>query len=179
MQRPSITTLNDGSERRRIIRMPTFRPQQRYDHRLRDLVQRAGDLSIARLTVSRARRHVGGSARRRDTTRLSATKALTIDDLGASRGSASTAVNRGRWTYWEELCHTSALRAPPCEQWWRCRPVVASLPCARITRMDRRFGRRGKGSGPLRFQVSQQSTARSRRDRVFGRDRSVRSKNRI
>jgi putative transposase len=27
--------------------MPTFRPQQRYDHRLRDLVQHAGDLSIA------------------------------------------------------------------------------------------------------------------------------------
>jgi putative transposase len=27
--------------------MPTFRPQQRYDHRLRDLVQRTGDLSLA------------------------------------------------------------------------------------------------------------------------------------
>jgi hypothetical protein len=31
-----------------IIRMPTTsRPQQRYDHRLRDLVQRTGDLTIA------------------------------------------------------------------------------------------------------------------------------------
>jgi hypothetical protein len=30
-----------------IVRMPTPRPQQRYDHRLRDLVQHTGDLSIA------------------------------------------------------------------------------------------------------------------------------------
>ena len=31
-----------------IVRMPsTFRPQRRYDHRLRDLVQRTGDLTIA------------------------------------------------------------------------------------------------------------------------------------
>jgi hypothetical protein len=31
-----------------IIRMTTrFRPQQRYDHRLRDLVRRTGDLTIA------------------------------------------------------------------------------------------------------------------------------------
>jgi hypothetical protein len=30
-----------------IVRMPTLRPQQRYDHRLRDLVQRTGNLSIA------------------------------------------------------------------------------------------------------------------------------------
>jgi hypothetical protein len=31
-----------------IVRMPsTSRPQQRYDHRLRDLVQRTGDLTIA------------------------------------------------------------------------------------------------------------------------------------
>ena len=30
-----------------IVRMPTPRPQQRYDHRLRDLVQRTRDLSIA------------------------------------------------------------------------------------------------------------------------------------
>jgi putative transposase len=30
-----------------IIRMPTSRPQQRYDHRLRALVRRTGDLSIA------------------------------------------------------------------------------------------------------------------------------------
>jgi hypothetical protein len=36
------------SERPMIIRMTTTsRPQQRYDHRLRDLVQRTGDLSIA------------------------------------------------------------------------------------------------------------------------------------
>jgi hypothetical protein len=31
-----------------IIRMPTTaRPQQRYDHRLRHLVQRAGDVTVA------------------------------------------------------------------------------------------------------------------------------------
>ena len=36
------------SERPMIIRMrTTSRPQQRYDHRLRDLVQRTGDLTIA------------------------------------------------------------------------------------------------------------------------------------
>jgi len=36
------------SERPMIIPMPTAsRPQQRYDHRLRDLVQRSGDLTIA------------------------------------------------------------------------------------------------------------------------------------
>jgi hypothetical protein len=36
------------SERQMIIRMPTAsRQQQRYDHRLRDLVQRTGDLTIA------------------------------------------------------------------------------------------------------------------------------------
>ena len=34
-------------ERLMIVRMPTPRPQQRYDHRLRALVQRTGDLSIA------------------------------------------------------------------------------------------------------------------------------------
>ena len=36
------------SQRPTIIRMTTTsRPQQRYDHRLRDLVQRTGDLTIA------------------------------------------------------------------------------------------------------------------------------------
>ena len=36
------------SERPMIIRMTTTaRPQQRYDHRLRDLVQRTGDVTIA------------------------------------------------------------------------------------------------------------------------------------
>jgi hypothetical protein len=36
------------SNRATIIRMPTMsRPEQRYDHRLRDLVQRTGDLIIA------------------------------------------------------------------------------------------------------------------------------------
>jgi putative transposase len=30
-----------------ISRMPTARPQQRYDHRLREIVQRSGDLTIA------------------------------------------------------------------------------------------------------------------------------------
>jgi len=36
-------------ERPMIISMPTTaRPQQRYDHRLRNLVQRTGDVTIAR-----------------------------------------------------------------------------------------------------------------------------------
>jgi putative transposase len=40
--------LSGVSERPMIVRMPsTSRPQQRYDHRLRDLVQRTGDLTIA------------------------------------------------------------------------------------------------------------------------------------
>ena len=40
--------LRDVSDRPMIIRMrTTSRPQQRYDHRLRDLVQRTGDLTIA------------------------------------------------------------------------------------------------------------------------------------
>jgi len=49
-----------------IIRMTTrSRPQRGYDHRLRDLVQRTGDLTIATDLGARARRPVGGSARRR------------------------------------------------------------------------------------------------------------------
>jgi hypothetical protein len=40
--------LSAVSDRATIIRMPTTsRPQQRYDHRLRDLVRRTGDLTIA------------------------------------------------------------------------------------------------------------------------------------
>jgi hypothetical protein len=40
--------LSGVSERLMIIRMTTpARPQQRYDHRLRDLVRRTGDVSIA------------------------------------------------------------------------------------------------------------------------------------
>jgi putative transposase len=35
------------SERPMIIRMTTSRPQRRYDHRLRDLIQRTGDLTLA------------------------------------------------------------------------------------------------------------------------------------
>ena len=43
-----LEELSGVSERPMIIRMPTAsRPQQRYDHRLRDLVQRTGDLTIA------------------------------------------------------------------------------------------------------------------------------------
>ena len=54
------------SDRPIIVRMSsTFRPQQRYDHRLRHLVQRTGDRSIATNPRSRARRRVDGSARRR------------------------------------------------------------------------------------------------------------------
>jgi hypothetical protein len=40
--------LSGVSERLMIVRMPILRPQQHYDHRLRALVQRTGDLSIAR-----------------------------------------------------------------------------------------------------------------------------------
>jgi hypothetical protein len=44
----SWKTLSAVSDRATIIRMPTTsRPQQRYDHRLRDLVRRTGDLTIA------------------------------------------------------------------------------------------------------------------------------------
>jgi hypothetical protein len=43
-----LEELSGVSDRPIIIRMPTTsRPQQRYDHRLRDLVQRTGDLTIA------------------------------------------------------------------------------------------------------------------------------------
>jgi hypothetical protein len=43
-----LEELSDASERPMIIRMTTTsRPQQRYDHRRRDLVQRTGDLTIA------------------------------------------------------------------------------------------------------------------------------------
>ena len=43
-----LEELSGLSERPMIIRMTTAsRPQQRYDHRLRDLVQRTGDLTIA------------------------------------------------------------------------------------------------------------------------------------
>jgi hypothetical protein len=42
-----LEELSGLSERPMIIRMTTTsRPQQRYDHRLRDLVQRTGDLTI-------------------------------------------------------------------------------------------------------------------------------------
>jgi hypothetical protein len=43
-----LEELSGRSKRPMIIRMTTvFRPQQRYDHRLRDLVQRTGDLTLA------------------------------------------------------------------------------------------------------------------------------------
>jgi hypothetical protein len=43
-----LKELSGLRERPMIIRMTTVcRPQQRYDHRLRDLVQRTGDLTIA------------------------------------------------------------------------------------------------------------------------------------
>jgi putative transposase len=43
-----LEELSDLSQRPMIIRMTTMaRPQQRYDHRLRDLVQRTGDVTIA------------------------------------------------------------------------------------------------------------------------------------
>jgi hypothetical protein len=40
--------LKGVKERRMIMSMPTTaRPQQRYDHRLRDLVHRTGDVTVA------------------------------------------------------------------------------------------------------------------------------------
>jgi putative transposase len=42
-----LEELNGVSERPMIIRMTTPRPQQRYDHRLRELVQRTGDVTVA------------------------------------------------------------------------------------------------------------------------------------
>ena len=43
-----LEDLSNVSDRPIILQMPTMsRPQQRYDHRLRDLVQRTGDLTIA------------------------------------------------------------------------------------------------------------------------------------
>jgi hypothetical protein len=48
-----------------IIPMPTIaRSQQRYDRWLRNLVQRAGDVTVARTWESLARRRPGGSSRR-------------------------------------------------------------------------------------------------------------------
>jgi hypothetical protein len=43
-----LEELSGVNDRPIIVRMPsTSRPQQRYNHRLRDLVQRTGDLTIA------------------------------------------------------------------------------------------------------------------------------------
>ena len=41
-----LEQLSGVTERRMIVPM-TVRPQQRYDHRLRDLIQRTGDVTIA------------------------------------------------------------------------------------------------------------------------------------
>jgi hypothetical protein len=43
----------------------TARPQQRYDHRLRHLVQGTGDVTVARTSESLARRRVAGWAQHR------------------------------------------------------------------------------------------------------------------
>ena len=49
-----LEQLSGATERRMIVLM-TVRPQQRYDHRLRDLIQRTGDVTIATdLGVSRS-----------------------------------------------------------------------------------------------------------------------------
>jgi hypothetical protein len=45
--------------------MTTTRAQRRYDHRLRNLVRRTGNVSIATDLGSLARQPVGGSARHR------------------------------------------------------------------------------------------------------------------
>ena len=61
-----LEELSGVSERPMIIPMTTTRrPQQRYDHRLRDLVHGAGDVTIATDLGSLARRPVDGSARPR------------------------------------------------------------------------------------------------------------------
>ncbi len=61
-----LEELSGVRKRPMIISMPTTaRPQQRYDHRLRNLVQRTGDVTIATdLGVPRST-GVGGLARRR------------------------------------------------------------------------------------------------------------------
>ena len=65
MAREALEELSGGSERPMFISMTTSgRPQQRYDHRLRDLVHGTGDVTIATDLGSRTRRPVGGSARR-------------------------------------------------------------------------------------------------------------------
>jgi hypothetical protein len=60
-----LKELSGVRKRPMIIRMPTpARPQQRYDHRLRDLVQRAGDVTIATdlgVPRSTARGWLGGA----------------------------------------------------------------------------------------------------------------------
>jgi hypothetical protein len=61
-----LEELRSLSERPMIIRMTTTsRPQQCDDHRLRDLVQRTGDLTITTDLGVRARRREGGCARGR------------------------------------------------------------------------------------------------------------------
>ncbi len=62
----SCVALSGVSERPIITLMTTtVRPQQRYDHRLRGLVQRTGDVTIATDLGSLAREPLGGSIRRR------------------------------------------------------------------------------------------------------------------
>jgi hypothetical protein len=57
----SVEHLSGVRERPMIIPMTsTGRRQRRYDHRLRDLVQRTGD--VTRISACRARRRVGGLA---------------------------------------------------------------------------------------------------------------------
>src|SRR5712691_5963916 len=61
-----LEKLSGATERPMIIPMTTTgRPQQRYDHRLRDLVLGTGDVTIAWISASLARRPVGSSARSR------------------------------------------------------------------------------------------------------------------
>ena len=58
--RIALEELNGVSEPPMMIRMATTsRPQQRYDHRLRDLIQRTGDLTIATDRISRCERSSG------------------------------------------------------------------------------------------------------------------------
>ena len=59
-----LEQLSGVTERRMIVPM-TVRPQQRYDHRLRDLVQRTEDVTIATDLGVLARPPVGGSVRPR------------------------------------------------------------------------------------------------------------------
>ena len=65
MADPLKALLNDGHPRADDQAMAAARPQQRYDHRLRELVHRTGDPTIATDLGVPSRRPEDGSALRR------------------------------------------------------------------------------------------------------------------